>query len=102
MISILDIVKNLEDKLNSSLLEKSSENMLLDNGNESYKFKLFLDAGDYIGYDYFSDEMEKFQEEYPEVKFYDENNLKTVTVSENLQKEGWEWFTKKDMKTGFA
>lgn len=56
MISILDIVKNLEDKLNSSLLEKSSENMLLDNGNELYKFKLFLDAGDYIGYDYFSDE----------------------------------------------
>ncbi len=56
MISILDIVKNLEDKLNSSLIEKSSENTALDNGSESYKFKLFLDAGDYIGYDYFSDE----------------------------------------------
>ncbi|MBQ4509788.1 MAG: hypothetical protein II984_03600 [Clostridia bacterium] len=56
MISILDIVKNLEDKLNSSLIKKSSENTALDNGSESYKFKLFLDAGDYIGYDYFSDE----------------------------------------------
>ena len=48
-------IKNLEDKLNESLTDEASTNTMLDNGRESYKFKLFLDAGDYIGYDYYTD-----------------------------------------------
>ena len=56
MINVLDVVQNLEDKLNVVLKDKLSTTTTINNIDETYEFKLYLDAGDYKGYDYYVDE----------------------------------------------
>ena len=57
-MNILDIVENLENKLNIALENKVSQTIQnnqispLYNGRETFRFKLFLDTANYMGYDY--------------------------------------------------
>lgn len=57
-MNILDIVSNLENKLNVAIKNKISQDTQnefytpLNNARETYRFKLFLDTANYMGYDY--------------------------------------------------
>jgi hypothetical protein len=84
-LNILDIVNNLENKLNIALENEIAQKIQneqftpLFNGRETFRFKLFLDTANYMGYDY----LKRFSTDTDKPGTFDERDLSN-TPKNNL------------------
>ena len=84
-MNILDIVNNLENKLNIALENEIAQKIQneqytpLFNGRETFRFKLFLDTANYMGYDY----LKRFSTNTEKPGTFDERDLSN-TPKNNL------------------
>lgn len=84
-MNILDIVNNLENKLNIALENEIAQKIQneqftpLFNGRETFRFKLFLDTANYMGYDY----LKRFSTDTEKPGTFDERDLSN-TPKNNL------------------
>lgn len=84
-MNILDIVNNLENKLNIALENEIAQKLQneqytpLFNGRETFRFKLFLDTANYMGYDY----LKRFSTDTEKPGTFDERDLSN-TPKNNL------------------
>jgi hypothetical protein len=81
-VNILDIVSNLENKLNIAIKNKIAQDTQnefytpLNNERETYRFKLYLDTANYMGYDYL-----KRTAEVTKIGTFSDSNLSDIPTS---------------------